>query len=107
MAEMTVREKRVRFHNELLELCKNVYFQPPASIQMVYPCIVYAMDDVITMFAQNSVYTQYAIYNVTYIDKIPDSDVPKQLLQLEYADYQTFYVADNLNHTTVTIKRPY
>ena len=33
------------FLEELLE-SKNVYFQPPESVKMKYPAIVYALDDI-------------------------------------------------------------
>ena len=39
---------RLILHDELITLLgsSNVYFQPPTSIKMNYPCIIYKLDDV-------------------------------------------------------------
>ena len=42
------------FLEELLE-SKNVYFQPPESVKMNYPAIVYALDDIDNVQADNGV----------------------------------------------------
>ena len=51
----------------------NVYFQPPSSISMKYPCIVYKLDDLDNKFADNVVYLTKRRYQVTLIDSNPDS----------------------------------
>ena len=40
------------FLEELLK-SKNVYFQPPESVKMKYPAIVYALDDIENVHADN------------------------------------------------------
>src|SRR4051812_34274733 len=52
----------------------NVYFQPPSNIQMQYPCIVYKRDDSQTDFADNRPYSRTKRYQVTVIDRNPDSE---------------------------------
>ena len=75
-----------------------VYFQPPANVQMTYPCIVYKRDNINTVFADNSPYRHTKRYLVTHIDRDPDSGVVDQLANLPLCSYNRAYVVSNLNH---------
>lgn len=81
----------------------NVYFQPPSSIQMVYPCIVYELDDMWTDFADNNPYSLRKRYQATVIDRNPDSAIPNQVAMLPTCVFDRFYKADNLNHHVFTL----
>lgn len=107
MGELAVRERRIAFHESLKALCSNVYFQPPANIQMKYPCFVYKIYDLSAVYADNIKYQDYAIYEITYIDANPDALVPAQLLTWPYSEYQTSFIADNLNHTVIRVTTNY
>lgn len=76
----------------------NVYFQPPPSVQMVYPCIIYKRDDESTDFADNKPYKRKKRYLITVVDKDPDSEIPDKIGALPFCIYDRFYTADNLNH---------
>lgn len=77
---------------------KNVYFQPPPSYKMQYPCIVYKRDDINSEFADNKPYKQRKRYQVTVIDADPDSTIPDSVATLESCVFDRSYTADNLNH---------
>jgi hypothetical protein len=77
---------------------ENVYFQPPPSIQMNYPCIVYKRDDEDTEFADGKPYKTMRRYQLTYIDRDPDSGVLAALSALPMCLYDRHFAADNLNH---------
>lgn len=86
---------------ELLEFTlgsSNVYFQPPANVQMQYPCIVYQRDRDKTKYATNNLYNRMKRYQVTVITKNPDSDVPDKVASLPLCSFNRFFTADNLNH---------
>ena len=53
---------RLRFQSLLEGLLgsKHVYFQPPASITLVYPCIIYNLSDITISRADNKAYNQEA-----------------------------------------------
>lgn len=87
---------------QLLET-RNVYFQPPASIQIKYPAIVYSLDNIGNVHANNSVYAQRDRYKLTYIDKNPDSPMIRTLSKLPRCSFDRWYVSDNLNHWTFTL----
>lgn len=77
---------------------RNVYFQPPPTVQMRYPCIRYERSSVETEFADNKPYSHAKRYTVTVITTDPDSDIPNRVADLPYCRYDRFYTADNLNH---------
>jgi len=81
----------------------HVYFQPPPSIQMSYPCIVYKRDDESTDFADNKPYSMRRRYQVTVIDRDPDTVITKKVAELPSCTYDRFYAADNLNHDVYKI----
>lgn len=82
---------------------RNVYFQPPANVQMEYPCIIYGRDSARTQFAGNNPYRNTKRYQVTYVDQNPDSDIPDKLAALPMSSFQRHYAVKNLNHDVFTI----
>lgn len=76
----------------------NVYFQPPTNVEMRYPCIVYHRDDAKSMFAGNKLYHYVKRYQVTVIDRDPDSFISDRIAELPLCIYKRFFTADNLNH---------
>lgn len=90
--------KRLDLQNLLLTLAPNVYFQPPESLKLQYPCIVYERDYRNTQFAGNRPYRSTKRYQVTVIDKDPDSGIPDAVAALPMTTFQRFFAADDLNH---------
>lgn len=88
---------------EVLLGSENVYFQPPASVQMVYPCIYYKRDTSDTEFADNNPYRVEKRYLVTVISRDPDSDIPDKVAALPMCIHSRFYTANNLNHDAFTL----
>jgi hypothetical protein len=65
---------------------------------MTYPCIVYSRDFAETDFAGNRPYKHCKRYQVTIIDRDPDSEIPDKIAELPMCIFDRFYTADNLNH---------
>lgn len=91
-------DRRLLLHQILLSLVSNVYFQPPEGLVMVYPCIVYQRDYADTKFADNGVYSHVKRYQITVIDRNPDSDIPGKVAALPSCLFSRFFAADQLNH---------
>ena len=77
------------------------YYQPPTKLQ--YPCIVYTLETADTKFADNKPYMQRKRYQVTVIDKNPDSSYPDIIAQWPLCLFDRTYKADNLNHFVFNI----
>lgn len=81
----------------------NVYFQPPSSVQMSYPAIVYSRDSVKTEYANDLPYLNRNRYKITVIDRNPDSKIPDSIAKLPLSKFSTSFVVDNLNHTIFSL----
>lgn len=91
---------RLELHNVLCDILgdKNVYYQPPASVKMKYPAIVYSRNDIENRHANNSIYNQTIAYDVIVIDANPDSKIVEDVSKLPLCRFVRHYTADNLNH---------
>lgn len=90
--------RRQNLHDLLTTITEHVYFQPPANVQMEYPCIRYQRDNANTKFAGNAPYRYTQRYQVTIISRNPDNDILEKVAKLPMCEYQRYFTADNLNH---------
>ena len=77
---------------------RNVYFQPPESVKMKYPAIVYSLEDITNTFANDRVYLSKRKYLITVIDEDPDSEIVEKVSQLPTCKFNRHFESDNLNH---------
>lgn len=96
---------RLELHDKLKEILGSnfVYFQPPSTVQMNYPAIVYELSNIDNTFANNTVYKQAIGYNVTVIDKNPDNEIFLKVSQLPMCRFNRHFKSDNLNHYVFTL----
>lgn len=94
---------RLELHTLLRSIVPNVYYQPPPSVRMNYPAIVYSRKNIDNTFANDSVYKQDHFYELIVIDKNPDSVYVETISKLPKCNYDRHYTADNLNHDVFTI----
>ena len=88
---------RLKLQERLEEVLgsKNVYFQPPPSLKMKFPCIVYERARYNTDFADNKPYKIDKAYYATVIYTDPDYDVPDKMSWLPLCVHQRHYEQDN------------
>lgn len=98
-------DNRLKLHAIFEEILnsRNVYFQPPESIKMKYPAIVYKRDNIDNRHADDTVYMQKDAYEVIVIDLNPDSEYVRKVSMLPMCRYERYYTSDNLNHDVFTI----
>lgn len=75
-----------------------VFFQPPPTIQLTYPCIIYELNSGDTQFADNRPYAYKKRYTVQVIDRNPDSEIPDKIAMLPMCVFDRHYAVNNLNH---------
>lgn len=97
--------RRYDLHEILVEILgsRNVYYQPPATVKMQYPCIVYGLDDLTVRHANDGLYSRKTRYQVTAMYKDPDSDLPHQIASIPYASFDTQFVSDGLIHSVLSL----
>lgn len=97
---------RLNLHEELCGLLgsRNVYFQPPASVKLQYPCIKYSLAGIDSKKANNQIYNSTNRYEIIVIDRDPDSDTHNKILHhFKRCSFDRPYVADNLYHKVLTL----
>ena len=82
---------------------KNVYFQPPESLKLSYPAIVYFRKSIENIFANDYAYKQDNAYEVVVIYENPDSELPIAISKLPLCSHDRHYTSDNLNHDVFTL----
>lgn len=100
-----VKLSRLRLH----ELLKNalgsnkVYFQPPESLKLNYPCIVYTRSNGDTLYADNGTYKFDIGYQVTLISMDPDDSILDKIAAIPMCRYDRSYKNEDLNHDVFRI----
>lgn len=97
--------RRLLLHEIFCEILgtRNAYFQPPESVKMNYPAIVYGLDNIDNQYADDGVYLSHRRYSVTVIDKNPDSEIVGKVAALPRCRFNRSYQKDNLNHYVFTL----
>lgn len=76
----------------------NVYFQPPSTKEIKYPCIIYSRINIKVDTANNNPYIMRKQYRLMVIDTDPDSPIPDNVALLPRCNFVNHYTKDNLNH---------
>jgi hypothetical protein len=105
--------KRLALHEVLCELMnitepdgdRHVYFQPPPSVYINYPAIVYSLSGINNSHANNMPYSRSLFYQVTVIDHDPDSVYADALSKLPRCRFDRHYTSDKLNHFVFTLQQ--
>lgn len=94
---------RLELDEVLKTICPNVYFQPPANVQMQYPAIVYERDRSSTQFADDRPFVVTRNYSLTLISRNPDDGIFGLLERLPMCAHERHFAADSLNHDVFSI----
>lgn len=97
---------RLELHEEFCNILgsRNAYFQPPASIKLNYPCIVYSISSVNKQNANDKMYKSMNEYKVVVIDSDPDSEIPNKIIaHFPMCRFDRAYTSDNLNHSALSL----
>lgn len=77
----------------------NVYFNPPASVRINYPAIIYKLENIDQRYADDKTYKKDRAYIVTLIHQDPDNDVVDKLVwEFQKIRFDRTYVYENLYH---------
>lgn len=96
-------DRRLMLHDILLNICPNVYFNPPENVKLKYPCILYKRSNARTNYADNKTYQFMIRYQITIIDKDPDTSLIDKVKDLPYCTFDRHYTNSNLNHDVFDI----
>lgn len=81
----------------------HLYYQPPESVKMMYPCIVYQRDAIDAEFADDLPYKRDKRYILTTISRDPDDPLVEKISELPMCVFDRRYVLNNLYHDVFSI----
>lgn len=96
-----ISDKRAELDDKLIEILGSghVYFEPPESVKLSYPCIVYERSAGDTDFANNMPYRFQMRYALTVISRdVETSVLAKLAMSLPSIIYDRHFVTDGLHH---------
>ena len=82
---------------------RNVYFRPPPSVRMNYPCIRYDIKNITGLRADDTLYTKFKSYEVTLIDPNIKSEFVDKIVVLPHCRFDRWYATDGLNNFVFTL----
>ena len=97
---------RLELQTKLEELIgnRNVYFQPPSTVSISYPCIIYSIGNGDVKRANNNLYNYINNYQLTMIYKKPMVDIIETMLRsFQMCKLDRTYISDNLYHYVFSI----
>jgi hypothetical protein len=97
------RRKELQALLESILGSKNVYFQPPESYRIKYPCIIYTQEKIDRTYADDRTYYKKTRYKVTYIDSDKDGSIDDAMDSLSFCFHDRCYSTVNLHHSVYTL----
>ncbi len=98
-------DRRLDLHRILKSILGSdyVYFQPPPSVKITYPCIIYERSGIYNTKADNINYLNRVRYTVKLIGADPESNLVSELLQMPMCSYDRSFTSDGLNHDVFSL----
>lgn len=76
----------------------NCYFSPPDKMKLKYPCIVYRLSSMDSINADNVKYKTLEGYDVTVMDKDPDSPLRRKVFELPFSSFNRNFTSGGVNN---------
>lgn len=92
---------RLTLHTKLCTILGNthVYYQPPESVKLYYPCIIYELSDVSTFKNDDTSTPTHKLYTIKHIYKdVDDELIDEMITRFQYCSFNRRFIADNLYH---------
>lgn len=106
MAILAEESRRLILQSKLEELLGSdrVYYQPPESITLKYPCILYTPDPFYSRKADNTSYITYNRYHVQHIYKQINGSLYSDIMStFKHVSHDQRHIVDSLYHDEYTI----
>jgi len=103
MSQTVIEKQRALLDSMLRNIdgVKGVYYQPPSITRIQYPCIIYSLNDISSMYGDDRRYLSFPTYEIVLMDYDPESIIQKYIMDLDngcYIRFNRYYTSDNLNH---------
>lgn len=96
---MAMTRLQIQHALEAVDTNLHVYYQPPASVKISYPAIIFKLENIDQRFADDRTYNKDRSYMLTLIHKDPDNDIVDKLVwAFPKIRFDRTYISDNLYH---------
>lgn len=98
--------KRIELQSQLEGILgsSSVWFQPPESVKLKYPVILYNFEGFHMIKNHDGIYKHMSRYTVKAIDKNPESLIGFNILNnFPYSSFDRRYISDGMVHDVITL----
>lgn len=82
----------------------HVYFQPPETAKLKYPCAIVSLSDMHQVRSDNGTYLINTEYDVMIISRDSTNTIAHELLEnLKYCRFDRRFISDNLTHDVINV----
>lgn len=98
---------RLTLHQKLINILgsDNVYYNPPESLKMKFPCIVYNRSYIEPIHADNIKYLDYTTYKITLVSKDPDHPAVRLIMDLPMVKYSNNFTSNGYYHNVFILNQ--
>ena len=102
-----MEKTRLTLHQALIDVLgsRNVYYNPPETLKMEFPAIVYKLDFIEPIHADNKNYLDWTTYKIFVVSSKPDHPAIRKILNMEMTRYSTSYTREGFYHTVIILKQ--
>ena len=101
-----MKKTRENLHQILTDILgsKCVYYQPPESVKLRYPCIIYSKKQPDEKRANDQIYRSTNRYDLIFITKDPDSNIAESIHKaFPMSSMDAPFISDGLYHNPITL----
>lgn len=93
-----------QLYDILRPIVGNVYYNPPESLKLKYPCVICSLESDRPEYADDTRYKNMNRYNLILITNGTDNGIMREtLLKLPYCSFDREYFSNNMCHDSLTI----
>lgn len=102
--EILYDETSQKLRDKLVDILGSeyVYYNPPQSVKLHYPCIRFILNGIRKGSADDRGYLKHRNYTITLIHKDPDNLIVDDILDMPLCTFERSYIADNFYHFVFT-----
>ena len=102
------KTKRMIVHTELSKIFEHVYYQPPTTLVLKYPCVIYDRSDIQPVYSDNRIYAKYEKYdiNILYKSVLDESLVDIVIESMDYVKFKNTTIKESVYNTALEITLP-
>lgn len=80
-----------------------VYYNPSSQVHLHYPCVLYDLNDITDVYADNTKYRSFRRYTIQLLTRNSDPDLNDFLNAFDHISFDRVYEVDGIYHYTFNL----